>query len=189
MKSLKYALAALCLVAGSSPLLAQAVGTTGYQFVDAVRTQDGDKVQELFNSAGPRIVDAKDVKGDTGLIAAISNGDDRFTAFLLNKGADPNLAGKDGETPLITAARANYTDAVEWLLGEGAKPNIANRKGETPLIIAVQQREPRIVKFLLQAGADPDRADSVAGFSARDYATRDNRSREILNLLPVKKGS
>src|SRR6476661_7699830 len=121
MKFLKFALAGLCLISGGSQAFGQAVGTTGYQFVDAVRTQDGDKVLELFNSAGPRIVNAKDVKGDTGLIAAISNGDDRFTAFLLNKGADPNLSGKDGETPLITAARANYTDAVEWLLGEGAK--------------------------------------------------------------------
>jgi ankyrin repeat protein len=171
-----------------SPLLAQAVGTTGYQFVDAVRTQDGDKAMELFNSAGPRIVNAKDVKGDTGLIAAIGNGDDRFTAFLLSKGADPNLGGKDGETPLTTAARGNYTDAVQWLISEGAKVNIANRRGETPLIIAVQQREPRIVKLLLQAGADPDKADSIAGFSARDYASRDSRSHEIIDMMPAKKG-
>ena len=51
--------------------------------------------------------------------------------------------------------------------------------GETPLIVAVQQRQPPIVKLLLAAGADPDKTDSAAGYSARDYAKRDSRAREI----------
>ena len=59
--------------------------------------------------------------------------------------------------------------------------------GETALIVAVQQRQVPIVKLLLAAGADPDQADSAAGYSARDYAKRDNRSREILKLIEAKK--
>ncbi|HWU92127.1 MAG TPA: ankyrin repeat domain-containing protein [Sphingomicrobium sp.] len=187
MKFLKFALAAVCLSAVSAPLLAQATGVEGLQFVDAVRSGDGDKAMQLMQSSGPRIVDARDSKGDTALIVAISNTDDRFTPFLLNKGADPNLTGHDGDTPLTAAARVGYTDAVEWLLGLGAKVDLANRRGETPLIIAVQRREPRIVKLLLDAGANPDKTDSVAGFSARDYATRDTRSREIQQMIQDKK--
>lgn len=167
----------------SSAATAQSRGYDGMQFVDAVRSGDGDKAMQLFQSAGPRIVDARDDKGDTALVVAIANDDDRFTAFLLQKGADPNLAGSEGETPLIAAARANFPEAVGWLLGGGAKVDAANRRGETALIIAVQQREPRIVKALLEAGANPDKTDSVAGYSARDYAKRDNRSRDIQDMI------
>jgi len=187
MKSLKFAFAAMLLGTLASPLVAQSTGFEGYKFVDAVRSRDGDTAMQLLQSSGPRIVDSKDAKGDTALIAAISNTDERFTAFLLTKGADPNLPGKGGDTPLIAAARANYTDAIEWLIGQGAKVDLANRMGETPLIIAVQQREPRIVKLLLENGANPDKTDSAAGYSARDYATRDTRAREILQMIQQKK--
>ena len=59
--------------------------------------------------------------------------------------------------------------------------------GETPLIIAVQQREVPIVRQLLDAGANPDRTDTAAGYSARDYATRDPRAHDILQLIEDKK--
>jgi uncharacterized protein len=187
MKYLKFALAAMCFT-WASPLLAQTTnGFQGQNFVDAVRARDGDKAMRLFQSAGPRIVDARDAKGDTALIAAITNNDERFTAFLLQNGADANLPGKGGDTPLIAAARIGYSDAVEWLLGEGAKVDLANRMGETALIIAVQQHETRIARTLLNAGANPDKTDSAAGYSARDYAARDAHSRDILQLIQQKK--
>ena len=59
----------------------------------------------------------------------------------------------------------------------GAKVDGANRMGETPLIVAVQQRQTPIVRRLLAAGANPDKTDNAAGYSARDYAQRDNRAR------------
>jgi len=183
MKFLKFAVVALCVGMSAAPVAAQNRGYEGLQFIDAVRTGDGDKAMQLFQSGGRGILDARDDKGDTALTVAIGNDDDRFTAFLLQKGADPNLPGQNGDTPLIVAARANYPDAVGWLLGIGAKVNTANRRGETPLIVAVQQRETRIVKTLLEAGADPDKTDSVAGFSAREYAARDNRSRDIQQMI------
>jgi ankyrin repeat protein len=88
---------------------------------------------------------------------------------------------------LIAATRVGFQSAIEWLVGLGAKVNATNRMGETPLIIAVQQRETPIVKLLLNAGADPDRTDHAAGYSARDYATRDPRAREIVKLIEEKK--
>jgi ankyrin repeat protein len=59
--------------------------------------------------------------------------------------------------------------------------------GETALIVAVQQRQLGIVRTLLARGADPDRTDSAAGLSARDYAERDGRSRDILRMIESKK--
>ena len=83
--------------------------------------------------------------------------------------------------------RVGFENAIEWLLGLGAKVDASNRMGETPLIVAVQQREAPIVRLLLNAGADPDRTDHAAGYSARDYAARDPRARDILKLIEDKK--
>lgn len=155
-------------------------------FVKAVHARDGAKVIQLLDSNPPGLVDARDNDGNTPLIITIAR-QDEWAAFLLNKGADPNLPGAGGDTPLIAAARVGYLDAINWLLSSGAKVDLANRMGETPLIVAVQRRETLAVKRLLAAGADPDKPDSAAGFSARDYARRDTRSRQILQLIEAKK--
>jgi ankyrin repeat protein len=187
MKRLKFALFALCLGAIAGPALSQAGGFDGIHLVDAIKKSDGDNVMQLIHKDGAGIVNAKDVEGNTGLIFAILNRNEDFTAFLLNQGADPNLAGKGGDTPLIAAARSGYEDAVEWLIGQGAKIDAANRMGETPLIIAVQLRQTGMVQTLLAAGANPDKTDNAAGLSARDYAARDSRNRQILQMIEAKK--
>jgi len=162
-------------------------GSDGERFVTAVRDRDGSEAMELLNSRGPTVLNARDAKGDTGLIIAISERDDLWTSFLLQQGADPNLRGRNGDTPLIAAARIGYTEAAAQLIRRKAKVDGENRMGETPLIIAVQLRNVPMVKLLLEAGANPDKPDSAAGYSARDYAKRDTRSREILKLIEAKK--
>jgi ankyrin repeat protein len=183
--------AKLVLAAVAAWLLAQpATAQTGFgedNFVSAVRKRDGAKAMELLRTRGTLALNSRDDKGETGLIVAIARRDDEWTGFLLNQGADPNMAARNGDTPLIAAARAGYLGAAADLIRLKVKVDAANRMGETALIVAVQQRQVPIVKLLLAAGADPDRTDSAAGYSARDYATRDTRSREILKLIEAKK--
>lgn len=189
MKSLKIAVLAAGLALLGAPALAQdsaALGSNSDQFLDAVQKRDGDKATQLLQDH-PTIIDARNGKGDTALIIALRGEDRDWTGFLLNKGADPNLQGANGDTPLIAAARSGFDEAAEWLLGLGAKVDETNRSGETPLIIAVQHRDAEMVKVLLNAGADPDHTDAVAGYSARDYAIRDTRAREIQKLIETKK--
>jgi ankyrin repeat protein len=185
MKLLNIALAAAGFLLLSAQAVAQ-VTSDGDQFIDAVQKRDGDKATDLIASH-PTLIDSRNDKGDTGLIIAIRAGDSDWTGFLLNKGADPNLQGANGDTPLITAAKSGFDEAAQWLLGLGAKVDGSNKMGETPLIIAVQLRDVQLVKILLAAGADPDRSDAAAGYSARDYAKRDARSREVLKLINDKK--
>lgn len=185
MKSFRITLAAAAFAVLSAPAAAQLSGDPAQEFVDAVQKRDGDKATSLIESH-PTLVDTRNGKGDTGLLVAIRAADPNWTGFLLQKGADPNLQGANGDTPLIAAAKAGFEDAVPWLLGLGAKVNSTNRAGETALIIAVQQRDTRLVRTLLNAGADPDRADHVAGYSARDYANRDGRARDIQKLINDK---
>lgn len=178
----KIAAPGLALLIVAAPAAGQGRLTSG-NLVDAVRDRDGSKAMELLRERGPGIVNARDEKGETPLIVAIARRDDNWTAFLLDQGADPNLAARTGDTPLIAAARSGYVAGAADLVRMKVKIDAANRMGETALIVAVQQRQPGIVKLLLAAGADPDRTDSAAGLSALDYAKRDTRSRDILKLI------
>jgi ankyrin repeat protein len=186
MKSLNIAFVGVSLALLSASAFAQSLTSDSDQFIEAVQKSDGDKATQLIQSH-PNLIDARNGKGDTGLIIAIGRSDPNWTGFLLNKGADPNLPGANGDTPLIEAAKVGFDDAVTWLLSLGAKVDGTNKMGETALIIAVQQRDATMVRLLLNAGADPDKTDSAAGYSARDYATRDTRSRDILKLITDKK--
>ena len=187
MNRLKFAVVALSIGSIAAPVFSQAGGFDGVEFVEAVKKKDGNKAMELIQKDGAGIVNAKDGSGNTALILAILDRSEDYTAFLLNQGADPNLQGKGGDTPLIAAARIGYEDAAEWLLGQGAKVDGANKMGETPLIIAVQQRQLSLVRLLLSAGANPDKTDNAAGLSAREYAARDNRGRDILSAIEARK--
>lgn len=185
MKFIRIAIAAGLLGSLAAPAAAQ-LESDSVKFVEAVNKRDGGAAKQLL-AENPRLINSKSDKGDTALLVAIRSSDSPWTAFLLSKGADPNLQGIAGDTPLIAAARLGFDQGVEWLLDLGAKVDGTNRAGETPLIVAVQQRATKTVKLLLAAGADPDRTDSVAGYSARDYAMRDSRSRDIQKLINDKK--
>lgn len=186
MNCIKFVVPALAALLAAAPATAQGSFMTG-DFVGAVRARDGTKAMELLRSKGNIVLNTRDDRGETALIVAISRRDNEWTGFLLNQGADPNLAARNGETPLIAAARVGFVGAAADLVRMKAKIDAANRMGETALIVAVQQRQKGIVELLLAAGANPDRADSAAGLTARDYAKRDTRSREILKLIEAKK--
>lgn len=180
MRRLRIVAAACLLVPLSGTAFAQLADSIA--FVEAVRKSDGDKVTELLNKRPLGLLDSRAEDGDTALIIALARRDQEWTAFLLGKGANPDLPGRNGDTPLITASRVGFSDAVDWLLIEKAKVNADNKMGETALIIAVQQHQLPIARALLRAGADPDKTD-FAGYSARDYARRDPRARDILRLI------
>ena len=186
MKRMLVAATAVAIGVQATPSLAQDLGYDGQQFVEAIRKGDNDKALPLIEKR-PNIVNSKDGKGDTALLAAIGRRDSTWAGYLLKLGADPNLAGNGGETPLIAASRIGFLQAVDWLLGMGAKVNADNRAGETPLIVAVQNRQIPTIKLLLEKGANPDKTDTAQGFSARDYAKRDTRATEILRIIESTK--
>ena len=187
MKQLGFALVGAAALAISSPAVGQSLAPVGYEFVQAVKGKDAAKALQILATQPPGIVNTKGSDGNTPLLIAIGRGDEQWAGFMLNKGADVNLAGKDGNTPLIAASRNGMQQVVEWLLGLGAKVDATNKMGETALIAAVQQRNLPVVRMLLNKGANPDKTDAAAGYSARDYAIRDGRSREILKAIEDKK--
>lgn len=149
-----------------------------YNFLEAVRKEDGSKVTQMVTDSKSRIVNTKNRDGDGALHIIVRKGDEQsavYLRFLLQHDANPDLPDRDGNTPMMVAINSGYAEGVKILLTYKAKVNQRNAKGETPLIRAVQLRDQDLVHVLLDAGADPDQADVIAGMSARDYAKADRR--------------
>jgi ankyrin repeat protein len=96
----------------------------------------------------------------------------KMVAFLLSRGANPNIVASNGETPL---QRISGNSNPEWieiarlLLEGGASPNFATTRGDLPLHLAVRWGSIEMIKLLLAHGAVPNIRDKE-GWTALDYA-------------------
>ena len=182
---------ALALLAAPIPAAAQDLmnGSEGESFLKAIDDGDVGKALPFLNEPGSRVATYRGYKGDTALHIVTKRRDITWVAFLLTKGADPNIGDNQGDTSLIVAARMGFEEGAREMLVRGARPDATNRRGETALIIAVQERQPHLVQLLLQAGANPDKADHAAGYTARDYAKRDTRNPQLLKLIETVKST
>jgi len=163
------------------PGVASAQFSDSYNFLKAVKDRDGTEATKFLNEPGSVIVNTKDIStGETALHIVIARRDSTWTGFLLQKGANPNVRDDNGITPLMLATQLRFVEGARVLLAEDANVNQTNNRGETALIRAVQLRDSEMVRLLLENGADPDRADTLAGLSAREYAARDRRASAIL---------
>ncbi len=152
-------------------------------FLQAIEEQRSNDVLALVAKKGRGIINSRGYSGATPLNTAMRKRASQYVNYLLQNGADPNLAEKSGDTALMIAARSGYGEGLNAMIATGAKIDTTNRQGETALIIAVQNRQAQAVKRLLEAGASSSRTDNASGLSARDYAARDRRSNEILRLI------
>ena len=155
-------------------------------FLEAIEEQRGNDVIDLVTKKGRAIINVRGYSGATPLTVAMRKRSMQYVNYLLQNGADPNLADKTGDTALMIAARTGNLEGVNTMVTAKAGLDAPNRQGETPLIAAVQNRHVQVIKRLLEAGASPTRTDN-AGLGARDYATRDRRSAEILRLFDTVK--
>lgn len=134
--------------------------------------------------------------GATPLHRAMKATDLTVVRLLLDKGANPSVALKDGSTPLMMAAgmgarrvasdedviekagTADPLDAVKTLLDAGAEIDTQNDLGNTALHYAALTGATRIVEYLVGKGAKLD-VYNYAGQTPVDLA----RSQPLKKLL------
>jgi ankyrin repeat protein len=131
-------------------------------------------------------------EGTTPLMRAARAGDAPVMRALLEKGADPKLTTKEGNTALMFAAGVGYRDkntrgtesaaleALKVALDRGLDLNQTNNRGETALHGAALRGADSIVQFLADHGAKLD-AKTKPGFTPLDIALGKNS----LGALPV----
>jgi uncharacterized protein len=175
------AVAALVLTA--VPAAAQQFSDS-YEFLEAVRKSDGTKVSKFLQDKSLRLINTKDRNGDAAMHIVARRSDELYLRVVLQaEDSNINIQDRRGNTGLLIAVQQGWLEGVNILIKYKANVNLANSSGETPLIAAVQVHDADIVRALLAAGANPDRADFVAGKSARDYAREQSRYPQIARLL------
>lgn len=89
--------------------------------------------------------------GNTPLLEAIRNGNDRVASLLLKEGA--SLMIDDAGSFLCTAVARGDTDFLRRVLSNGIDPNSKDYDDRTPLHVATSHGLHLMAKLLVEAGA------------------------------------
>ena len=133
--------------------------------------------------------------GETPLIAAVRAKHLDVALLLVERGANPNLKGRYGETALLSAANQGETALVKALLDKKAKilPATAKLDRKTGLHFACEHGHTDIVRLLVDAGADVNLADSGGeaplGLAARSWRRRSDEEILVVFDLLLAKGA
>lgn len=94
-----------------------------------------------LNSLGPH--------GETAVQVASRLGYPVNLRLLLEAGAKPGIADRDGNRPLHLAARGGWDDCVALLLEASARTDTLNNRGESPLELAVKANRRTVFSALV----------------------------------------
>ncbi len=103
--------------------------------------------------------------------------------YFLNKGLDPNSAGRNGYTALIVASARSNTSIIDALLARGADVNKANDAGWNALMEAAFRDQDNTVKHLLKAGARMDMFETKNGLTPLMIAAKGERPESVTAML------
>jgi uncharacterized protein len=133
----------------------------------AVMKNDAASVRRLIQAGADSNYALPDKDKTKMLLVAGSYNSTDAAAALLDGGADPNVIGRRGRTPLHMAAEAGQLDLVRKLVSKGANLNARTEKttpnpnafrtvaGEqTPLLLAARFNHVDVMRVLIDAGAD-----------------------------------
>jgi ankyrin repeat protein len=138
--------------------------------------------------------------GSTALYRAVRAIDLSSVKLLVDAGANPSVALKDGSTPLMAAAglgaprggdeevteagdRNDPVDVMKVLVDKGADVNAANDAGMTPMHYAVQRGVDRVIEYLAGKGARFD-TKNKQGRTPADMAR--GRTAALINKLTAQ---
>ncbi len=137
-----------------------------------------------LEDAGVDINKPSGLDQNTPLMCAVLFEDDaRYTYNILQLKPNPNIADREGNTPLFAAICKQSIEKIDLLLEAKANVNHSSNLGFTPLFFAACIGNERIVSMLLHAGADVHHRDHNG-----ETALHVTANMQIANLL-IKAGA
>jgi len=145
-------------------------------------------IADLLIRAGARGAVANE-NGFTPVHLACINRSGEMVERLLAARADANATSTNGETVLMTCARAGDARGVKALLLKGARVNEKEKShDQTALMWAAAQRHPDVTRMLIEAGADIHARSRVYPQTVVGEQTQ-RFGREELNYTVLRGGS
>jgi ankyrin repeat protein len=141
-------------------LLVPAIGFYRNHFSKSMRLQDAaeagdlDTVKSLIQQGVPINQTSPFRFGWTPLIGAVFQNQTNVIYYLVESGADVNLAGKDGETPLmwLISRGDEAVPLANYLITHGANLDIKDKNGATVFDYANSQPpKPKLIETLEKA--------------------------------------
>ena len=170
----------ILLDAGADPTIADEDGNTCLYF--SVLSNCSEEVIKAIIHCGAD-VNAKSPEKQTALLLACQFAQHATICVLLDAGADPNIAGTNGNTCLHYAAHNDCPKKVlQALIHKGADVNATNQKNQTALLLACEQGNRDVMNTLLSAGADSSIAD-MDGNTCFQHIAFDDCPHEILQAI------
>jgi ankyrin repeat protein len=149
---------------------------------EAVIAGDLDATKK-FLSSDPKSINRHSRDGFTVLGFAAFFSRPGIARYLLEQGADPNIASSNDfkVAPLHSSVAAKSFEITQMLLDRGAQTNAVQQNDVTPLHAAAHNNSPAIAKALLKAGADKH-LKTKDGKNAMDFA-KEVDAKEIMDML------
>lgn len=102
-----------------------------------------------------------DTKSFNCLHAAAAVGDVSAIEFLISQGFEVDATDKDGNTPLLWAAKNENVEAIEVLVVNNAATGVVARDGYTPLLLTALNGDDSSMEALIAAESAIDAANEV----------------------------
>lgn len=113
--------------------------------------EDDEMLASRFKFQPDIPADTLDRFGRTALMHACALGYAKYSALLLAHGADPNMTGRDGLTPLHIAVQGKNASITRQLVGASARIFTKTPDGATPLDLAQQTGNAAIIATVKEA--------------------------------------
>lgn len=124
---------------------------------------------------------AKDMHGNTAIMAASAEGNTEIVENLLKKGGNLGAENDKGKNALFFAVENARTEMVKFLLTKNVNIDEKDSNGNTVLHYAISRNNLRIAKLLIQTNAMPN-VKNCEGVTPLYLATRDNNDEAIALL-------
>ena len=144
-----------------TPIIAQEYDS----LAEAVYNKDIDKINILLDSGIDVNITTKEYPSTVLFIACSFKDFDDIVSYLISKGADINIKGKDGKTPLMLAA-SNSLESTKILLEHGANVKAKADDGMTAFLqctfgVISNKVTTDVMDLLLKNGANVN--DALSG--------------------------
>jgi ankyrin repeat protein len=136
-------------------------------------------------------INARNYFQETALHYAAKKGNLNMIIYLIDRGAEINVADTAGNTPLTavltygkTIGDQNNLNIIKLLIEKGADLNVKTASGETPLIIAIKKcfDKPELPQLLIAKGADVN-FKNINGDTPLHISASNNNLKLVLLLI------